>query len=111
MQDGNDTYQSICVASDGTATADPANRTTATTKLPNPNGFKVGGEIFYVATGYNAGANISGTGAMYHGYQRLFDARYAFNVTRAAGQLTPYEKLYLVGTIDTSNGLYYLDNP
>ena len=52
MQDGNKTYQNICTASDGTATN--ANRTTATTKLANANGFLVGGTVYYSNTNYNA---------------------------------------------------------
>lgn len=107
MEDANGTYQNICTASDGTATA--SNRTTATTKIPNSNGFKVLGTIWYCNTNYNANTNISGGSVVYSAIS-AFDSRYAFNTTLTANSLTPYKEVYLVGTIN-SNGLFYLDNP
>ena len=105
MEDANGTYQSICTASDGTVTS--SNRTTGT-KIANSHGFKVGSSIWYVNTNYNANTNISGQNVVYSAVS-IFDTRYAFNTTRAAGSLTPYAPIYLVGTINVTDGLYYLD--
>lgn len=107
MEDSDGTYQAICTASDGTVTS--SNRTTATTKIPNSNGFKVLGTIWYCNTNYNANTNISGSSVVYSAIS-IFDSRYAFNTTLTANSLTPYKEVYLVGTIN-SNGLFYLDNP
>ena len=106
MEDANGTYQNICTASDGTVTT--SNRTNATTKIANTNGFKVGSSIYYAATSYNANTNISGWQAAWSSQGSLFDSRYAFNTSLVAGSLTAYKPLYLVGTIH-SDGLFYLD--
>ncbi len=106
MEDSNGTYQNICTASDGTVTS--SNRTTAKTKKANPNGFKVGGKVFYSTTTYAANTNISGWGVIYTG-QSIFDSRYAFNTELVANSLTPYKPIYLMGTIG-ADGLYYLDS-
>ncbi len=108
MEDGAGTYQNICTASDGTVTS--ANRTTATTKKANTNGFKVGGTVYYTTTTYAANTNISGWGVVYRGYQRLFDSRYCINSTLTANFLTPYQPVYLVGTVNVNDSLYYLDS-
>lgn len=106
MEDVNGTYQNICTASDGTVTS--SNRTTATTKIANTNGFKVLGTIWYTSTNYAANTNISGNAVIYSATS-LFDSRYAFNTTLTANSLTPYKEVYLVGTIH-DDGLFYLDS-
>lgn len=106
MEDANGTYQNICTASDGTVTAN--NRTTATTKIANTNGFKVGSTIYYANSNYNANTAISGWGVVYSSVS-AFDSRYALNTTLTATSLTAYAPVYLVGTIDPLDGLYYLD--
>ena len=105
MEDGDGTYQNICAASDGTITS--SNRTTATTKIVNTSGFRIGGKVYYSNTNYGPNTNISGYGVVYNTIS-LFDSRYAFNTTLTAGSLTTYKPIYLVGTI--SNGLFYLDS-
>ena len=105
MEDGDGTYQNICAASDGTITS--SNRTTATTKIANTSGFRIGGKVYYSNTNYGPNTNISGYGVVYNTIS-LFDSRYAFNTTLTAGSLTTYKPIYLVGTI--SNGLFYLDS-
>ena len=107
MEDANGTYQNICTASDGTVTAN--NRTTGTTKIANINGFKVGGSIWYTNTNYNANTNISGNAVVYSSIS-IFDTRYSFNTTLTAGSLTTYKPLYLVGTINSTDNLFYLDS-
>ncbi|MBO7536666.1 MAG: hypothetical protein J6T34_05985, partial [Bacilli bacterium] len=105
MEDGDGTYQNICAASDGTITS--SNRTTATTKIANTSGFRIGGKVYYSNTNYGPNTNISGYGVVYNTIS-LFDSRYAFNTTLTAGSLITYKPIYLVGTI--SNGLFYLDS-
>lgn len=106
MMDAYGTYQNICTASDGTVTS--SNRTTATTKIANTNGFIVGGTLYLTTTSYSADTNIAGQNVVYSSYG-LIDSRYAFNTTLTAGSLTVYKPLYLVGTIH-NDGLYYLDS-
>ena len=108
MEDANGKYQNICQGADATATS-LGTRTTAATKLPNPNGFKVLGTIWYTNTTYAANTNISG-GSVVWSATSLFDSRYALNTTLTANSLTPFTEVYLVGTIH-SDGLFYLDNP
>lgn len=105
MEDGNGTYQNICLDSSGGVT-----RTTATTKIPNPNGFRVGGTIWFSNGNYAANTNITGWLNMYNEYS-AFDSRYTLNTTLTDGSLTAYAPIYLVGTINLNDGLYYLDNP
>ena len=104
MLDGTGRFQSICTASNGSSATvvDP-------TKVRNPNGFQVSGQVFLCTTTTAANTNITGTQALWTMYTAtLIDARYSFNVTRAAGQLTVYEPIYLVGEIG-SDGLFHLD--
>lgn len=100
MRDGNGTYQNICTNSAGAIS-----RTVDTTKKPNPNGFEIGSQIYYSASTYNANSNINGS--VYASYG-AFDSRYSLNTTLTTNCLTPYEPIYLVGTVRT-DGLYYLD--
>lgn len=101
MKDGNGTYQNICTDSSGNIT-----RTNANTKKANPNGFEVGSSIYLSTSGTTYAANANITGAVYASYG-AFDSRYSLNTTLTANCLTPYQPVYLVGTIN--NGLYYLD--
>lgn len=104
MEDGNGTYQSICTDANGAIT-----RTTANTKKPNPNGFKVGSEIYFPRDGSHTTANTNITTPVWTAYGAL-DSRYSLNTTLTANCLTPYQPVYLVGEI-LGDGLFYLDNP
>lgn len=111
MKDGDGKYQNICLASDGTATSASSGngaRTVATTKIVNPNGFEVGGSIYYSGTSYNANTNMSSNN-VYASYG-AFDSRYSINSTLTANFLTPYAPIYLVGTINQTDNLFYLDS-
>ena len=113
MEDASGTYQGICCASDGTITnASSGNgaRTTATTKIANASGFKVGSTIYYTNTSYNANTNISGYAVIYSNMGNVFDSRYCMNTTLTANSLTTYKPWYLVGSINSSDGLFYLDS-
>ena len=104
MRDADGTFQNVCTASNGTATA--SNRTTATTKKANPHGFEVGGAVFYSTGNVDPSATASASYA-YESYG-AFDSRYSFNTSLVAGSLTPHKPVYLVGTIHSDN-LFYLD--
>lgn len=111
MKDGDGKYQNICLASDGTATSASSGngaRTTATTKIVNPNGFEIGGNIYYSGSSYNANTNMSSNN-VYASYS-AFDSRYSINSTLTANFLTPYAPIYLVGTINQTDNLFYLDS-
>lgn len=106
MEDAFGTYQNICTATDGTVTA---NNRTVGTKIANTNGFRVGGPIYYCNSDYNANTNITGWGNVYK-TMSAFDSRYSLNTTLMANCLTPYTQIYLVGTINANDGLFYLDS-
>ena len=107
MEDASGNLMSICTASDGTATS--SNRTTATTKKANTYGFRVGSTVYFTNQSLNANVNISDTNKIFTQYGTVFDSRYSFNTTLTAGSLTTYQPIYLVGTINSTDGLFYLD--
>ena len=107
MEDANGTYQSIC---------HPDN-TTGTTKTKCTAGFKVNKTIYvnWSNTNYANNGQISGWGAVYTSKGNPIDSRYSFNTKRTttttdAGYLVPYKQVYLVGTINDNDGLFYLDD-
>jgi len=97
MEDGSGTYQSIVTSS------------TTGTKTVNSHGFKVGSSIWYTNTTYAANTNISGQFVVYSAISTA-DSRYSFNVGLTANALTTYKPIYLVGTINDSDRLFYLDS-
>ena len=105
MRNADGLFESVCTAADGTVVA--GNRTVEKTKIANTNGFLVGGTINFTNTTYNANSNISGNNVVYNGVS-LFDSRYTLNTELVANCLTPYQNIYLTGTIH-NDGLYYLD--
>lgn len=108
MEDASGNLMSICTASDGTATS--SNRTTATTKKANAYGFRVGSTVYFTNQSLNANVNITDTSKIMSQYGTAFDSRYSFNTTLTAGSLTAYAPIYLVGTINGSDNLFYLDS-
>ena len=104
MYDGNGTFQSICTASDGTVTS--SNITTDTTKIANTHGFELLSPVFYTYDTYAANSDITAADIVWNSRDTL-DSRYSLNTTLTENSLTPYEPVYLKGSV--SNGLYYLD--
>lgn len=101
MQDGQGKWQSFTI-----------NSGTAANKTKNPSGFKLGSNIYYLAstTDYASDA-ISGTSIL-RAFSYLVDFRYSLNITTTAGganNLLPYKPLYIVGTLGNDK-LFYLDN-
>ena len=116
MRDGNGTYQNVCTASDGMVTtmastdSNPQGvRTEAKTKKANAHGFEVNSPIWVSSKTYNKQTNMSTANTIFSGYGNVFDARFSFNVARASGELITYKPVYLVGTIHSDDGLFYLD--
>lgn len=77
---------------------------TGTTKQKNPSGFRLGKVLYYYGTAKASGANVN-SGGLY--ISNAFDARNSFNCGQT---LTAYSPVYLVGTVNDSTGLFYLDD-
>lgn len=94
MEDSTGKWQAI-VTSSGSGTG----------KARNTTGFKLG-DIFYQA--YNetiTNGNLIRAGYLYRSMS--FDFRYSSNCAKT---LTQYAPIYLVGTVNSSDGLFYLDS-
>lgn len=80
---------------------------TGTSKTRNSSGFLMSNQILY----YNSGNAVAADAkpATYTLYQQnaLVDLRYSFNI--ATNSLTANKPVYLVGTVDSTDGLFYLD--
>ena len=77
---------------------------TGTTKQKNPSGFRLGKVLYYYGTAKASGANVNSSGLY---VSNAFDARNSFNCGQT---LTAYSPVYLVGTVNDSTGLFYLDD-
>lgn len=97
MKDGNGTYQSLTTT-----------HGTATTKVKNPVGFDLSdGARYYHYTSSNvASGSRVGAGTATPIYHSV-DFRYSSN---CGTTLTANKTLYIVGTINPSDGLFYLDD-
>lgn len=94
MRDGDGTFQSF--------TTDHGN---GTTKTKNTVGFDLSGGVFYHWSSGNLAANAkAGTGTSTPIYHSI-DLRYS---TNCGATLTNDEEVYIVGTINNSDGLFYL---
>ena len=119
MQDGTGNWQSFTTKG-----------ITANTKTKNTVGFRLGSRIYYlnqaaIAASTDATANANGV-AVKNGnisnygsikpFSQIVDFRYSLNVVSnnsASGGhvgLTRYKPVYIVGTINVSDGLFYLDD-
>ena len=99
MQDENGRWTSI---------VNEANKTGLSDKTCYTGGLRLSKIVYHSAgSDYASGAN---TGNIWQTY--LFDGRYSFNGISSAAASTTLElrkSIYLVGTIDSSNGLFYLN--
>lgn len=97
MKDGNGTYQSFTTT-----------HGTGTTKAKNTAGFDLSdGVVYYHYSGTNyASGEFAGTGTATPIYHSV-DFRYSSN---CGSTLTNNKELYIVGTINPSDGLFYLDD-
>ena len=93
MEDSSGCWQSLTTATG-----------TGTSKVKNPSGYRLGKILYYSGAAKSSGANIDSSA----GYiTQFFDARNSFN---SGTTLTSYMALYLVGTVNDSTGLLYLDD-
>ena len=94
MQTSAGTWNSLVTAS-----------TTAATKTPTSKGFLLGSDILY----YNNTLAANSTGGNSYGYCAIyaFDFRYSSN---AGSTLVKGLPVYLVGTVNPNDGLFYLDS-
>ena len=96
MRVGTDTWESFTTGTGGTGTS----------KTKNTHGFYPG-KIFYVNKSSDiASGSALGNGAVYESKQ-IVDTRYSHNL---GSGLTAKKPVYLVGTINSTDGLFYLDN-
>ena len=96
MRDGDGTYQSFTTT-----------HGTGATKAKNTVGFDLDGGIYYHWSSGNVAANArAGTGTATPIYHSV-DMRYS---TNCAATLTNEKYVYIVGSINSSDGLFYLDD-
>lgn len=96
LQDNNGTWQSVHTT----------NATTATNKVKNPAGFRLG-QIYYMASDANIAAGAVTADSTIEAFHYAVDARYSFNVD--TDDLIGNKEVYLVGELH-SDGLFYLDS-
>lgn len=119
MQDGNGTWQSFTTEGG-----------TSTSKHKNPVGFRLGSNIYYLNQGVisastDSAANANGTAvksgsvcttSAIRPFVGLVDFRYSLNIASnntSGGPsvgLTRFKPVFIVGTINTNDGLFYLDD-
>lgn len=111
MRDGNDTWQSFVLYGDSAAT-----QTIGTSKAKNPVGFKLGSRIYYLSKSTRVASGAQNANNEIKAYINLVDLRFSLNITSSntashgAVGLTRYKPVYIVGTINSSDGLFYLDD-
>lgn len=103
-------YTLIMPLADGRWESIVTSNSTATSKSRNPHGFRLG-QILYMSanTTYNENATV-GNNNVADAWGDLLDHRYSFNTANdSTNGLTAGKPVYLVGTLNASDGLFYLD--
>ena len=102
-------YTLILKNADGRYESNVTSSSTGTSKAKNTHGFLLEPLLWmYANATYNENV-VVGTYNLYHYYSGLIDGRYSFNVTTSSG-FTANKPIYLVGTINATDGLFYLDD-
>lgn len=102
-------YTLILKNADGRYESNVTSSTTGTSKAKNTHGFLLEPLLWmYANATYNENV-VVGTYNLYHYHSGLIDGRYSFNVTSSSG-FTANKPIYLVGTINATDGLFYLDD-
>ena len=104
-------YTIIMQQSDGRWSSLVTSSSTGTSKSRNTNGFRAGSNalLMYANATYAADSNV-GTYNIWSMHSGLIDHRYSFNTANnSTNGTTGYKPIYLVGTINSSDGLFYLD--
>jgi hypothetical protein len=80
------------------------------TKTKNTNGFVLGSRIYYMNMSAAVSSGMVGYGVVREN-QSLVDLRYSFNISATQGLgLQPNLPLFIVGSVNASDGLFYLDD-
>jgi hypothetical protein len=103
-------YTMIMQNADGRWESIVTSSTVNSTKTRNTHGFRLGQVLLmYSNATYNADALV-GTYNIWTMHSGLIDHRYSFNTENNATKgTTGYKPIYLVGTINSTDGLFYLD--
>lgn len=104
-------YTIILQCADGRWESIVTSSSTASTKTRNTHGFRLGHiTLMMGGSTYNENATL-GDATIYDAYTSgLVDHRYSFNTENNSSKGTTANKpVYLVGTINSSDGLFYLD--
>ena len=104
-------YTFVMENSDGRWESIVTSSSNGTGKARNTHGFKLD-EVLLMYANYDYVENATPTSAaLYCFYTSLADARYSFNVANNATYgLTAGKYVYLVGAINSTDGLFYLDS-
>ena len=87
---------------------------TGVSKTVNQNGFRLGSKLYYINRNSDVAANASLTTSQLRSNNAIIDLRYSLNINTTSGHignLVPYKPLYIVGSVNASDGLFYLDTP
>ena len=96
---------------DGRYESTVTSSTTGTGKTKNAHGFRLDPLIWMYANATYNENNVIGTYNTYHYHSELMDARYTFNLENTSGKcFVANQPVYLVGTINATDGLFYLDD-
>lgn len=103
-------YTIIMQCSDGRWESIVTSSSTGTSKARNTHGFRLGQiALMYANATYTENANI-GANTIYEEKSDLIDHRYSFNTANdATNGTTAVKPVYLVGTVNATDGLFYLD--
>lgn len=103
-------YTIIMQCSDGRWESIVTSSSTGTSKARNTHGFRLGQiALMYANATYNEDATI-GDNTIYEEKSDLIDHRYSFNTANdATNGTTAVKPVYLVGTVNATDGLFYLD--
>lgn len=85
---------------------------TGTNKSRNTTGFILGNALLFYTNETKAENDAVSTYNIWQLHSGLIDHRYSFNTANNSTYGTiGYKPIYLVGTVNSSDGLFYLDNP
>lgn len=103
-------YTIIMQCSDGRWESIVTSSSTGTSKARNTHGFRLGQiAVMYANATYAENATI-GDNTIYEARTSLIDHRYSFNTANdSTNGTTAVKPVYLVGTLNASDGLFYLD--
>lgn len=103
-------YTIILQCSDGRWESIVTSSSTGTSKARNTHGFRLGQiALMYADATYNENATIGDYNVWEH-YTNVIDHRFSFNTANNSTSGTTANKpVYLVGAINSSDGLFYLD--